>query len=130
MSTTTENEFVTSAGVLWDDPEEGKTWLVSLIGIVVLCALVVFLSVVFFRAEQREVTIKVVDESWLSLQRAKQAQVEQLAASGPYQATVGDKPVARERMPIGKAMEALAANPALAVPPAGAAAPAPAPASK
>lgn len=119
MSTTTENEFVTSAGVLWDDPEEGKTWLVSLISIVVLCALVVFLSVVFFRAEQREVTVKVVDESWLSLQRAKQAQVEQLAASGSYEATVGDKPVKRERMPIGKAMETLAANPALANPPAG-----------
>lgn len=119
MSTTTENEFVTSAGVLWDDPEEGMTWLVSLIGIILLCALVVFLAVVFFRGEQAEVATKVTDESWLALQKSKQAQVELLASSGPYTVDVGGTPVARERMSITKAMEAVAANPKLAIPPVG-----------
>jgi hypothetical protein len=118
MSTTTDNEFVTSAGVLWDDPEEGRTWMVSLVGIVILCALVVFLSVVYFRTEQKEIDLKIVDESWLALQRSKQAQMELLSSAGAYTADVGGKPVARERMPIAKAMEALVANPALAVPPA------------
>lgn len=117
MSTYSENEFVTSAGVLWDDPEEGKTWLISLVGIVVLCGLVVFLSVVYFRTEQTEHTAKIVDESWLALQRSKQAQIELLATAQTYE--VGDTTkVTRERIPITKAMEAIAANPRLIVPPA------------
>ena len=62
MSTTEQSEFVTATGVRWDDPEEGKTWLVSLIGIVVLCVLVIFLSVGFFRAETTEVEPTVVDK--------------------------------------------------------------------
>lgn len=116
MSTTTDNEFVTSAGVLWDDPEEGRTWVVSLVGIVILCALVVFLSVVYFRTEQTELNLKVVDESWIALQKSKQSQMELLSSAGPYTVEVGGKPVTRDRMPIAKAMDALAANPALAVP--------------
>ena len=42
MSTASpENEFVTPAGVLWDDPEPGRTWTVSLVGIIILAALII-----------------------------------------------------------------------------------------
>jgi hypothetical protein len=46
MSTATQqNEFETSTGILWDDPEAGKTWLVALMGIAILAALVIAISV-------------------------------------------------------------------------------------
>lgn len=133
MSTTEQSEFVTATGVRWDDPEEGKTWLVSLIGIVVLCALVIFLSVVFFRAETTEVEQKVVDKSWEALQTAKRAQLDLLTQSNTYAVEVGGKQLNRQRIPITQAMEKLAADPRMAAPAAGssaAAAPATAPAAK
>lgn len=116
MASTSHNEFVTSTGVLWDDPEEGKTWLVSLVGVVILAALVVMISVIYFRQEHHEYDVKVVDAAYVSLQQHKTAQLELLTQSGPYDVTAGDKTVQRRRQPIGQAMEALAANPRLAIP--------------
>jgi hypothetical protein len=120
MSSSSPNEFITAAGVHWDDPEEGKTWLVSLISIVTLAALVIFLSVVYFRGESAEHTVKFVDTAYTSMQSRKSAQLELLTRSGPYSAEVGGKQVSRQRQPIGKAMESLVANPRLALPPASA----------
>lgn len=135
MSTAQTNEFETSTGVLWDDPEAGQTWLVTIIGVVILAGLVIFLSVVYFRGEEKEVEAKVVDPAYLSLADAKQAQQALLASSGSYSVEVGGQQVKRNRIPVSKAMEMLAANPALAVPAEGAkkpkpAAPAAAPATK
>lgn len=45
----------------FDDPEPGSTWLVSLASIILLVVLVILVSVVFFRADHHEVTVKVVD---------------------------------------------------------------------
>ncbi len=131
MSTAQTNEFETSTGVLWDDPEAGQTWLVTIVGVVILAGLVIFLSVVYFRGEEKEVETKVVDPAYLSLADAKQAQQALLASSGTYTVEVGGQQVKRNRIPVTKAMEMLAANPALAVPAEGArkpkaAAPAPA----
>lgn len=134
MSTAQTNEFETSTGVLWDDPEAGQTWLVTIIGVVILAGLVIFLSVVYFRGEESEVETKVVDPAYLSLADAKQAQQALLASSGTYSVEVGGQQVKRNRIPVSKAMEMLAANPALAVPAEGARKPkpaaAPAPAAK
>lgn len=113
---TTQNEFVTSAGVLWDDPEAGKTWLVSIIGVIILAALVIFLSVVYFRGEEAEVVEKVIDRSDAALVQQVQAQKALLDQSGAYQVDVNEKKVERQRIPISKAMSALVADPSLAAP--------------
>lgn len=47
----------------FDDPEPGSTWFVSLAGVVVLVALVIFISAVAFRTEQHEFERKVVDRT-------------------------------------------------------------------
>ena len=99
----------------------------ALIGVVVLCALVIFLSVVFFRSETTEVEQKVVDKSWESLQTAKRAQLDLLTQSNTYTVEVGGKQINRQRIPITQAMEKLAADPRMAAPAAGASA---APAAK
>jgi hypothetical protein len=120
MSTAQTNEFETSTGVLWDDPEAGQTWLVTIVGVVILAGLVIFLSVVYFRGEEHEVEAKVIDPAYLALADAKQAQQSLLASSGSYSVEVGGQQVKRNRIPVAKAMEMLAANPALAVPAEGA----------
>ena len=136
MSTAShENEFVTSAGVLWDDPESGKTWLVSLMGTTIIAALVIALSVVYFHAEGKEVAEKVIEPQYLALKDMKAKQQALLASSGSYTADVGGKPVQRERISIDEAIKRMSGNAALAVPtgekPAKSApAPAPAPAAK
>ena len=43
-SAASDNEFVTPTGVLWDDPEAGKTWLVTIIAVTVLAALVIAIT--------------------------------------------------------------------------------------
>jgi len=130
MSTAPTNEFETSAGVLWDDPEAGKTWLVTIVGVAILAALVIFLSVVYFRGEEREVESKVIDQTWLALADAKKSHQELLASGGSYSIESGGKQVQRNRIPVKDAMAMLVANPSLANPmkeaPAPAAAPAPA----
>lgn len=137
MSTAQTNEFETSTGVLWDDPEAGQTWLVTIVGVVILAGLVIFLSVVYFRGEEHEVEAKVIDPSYLALAESKQAQELLLKSSGTYSVEVGGQQVKRNRMPVAKAMQMLAANAALAVPAEGAKKPkaaapaaAPAPAAK
>ena len=117
MSTASEhNEFETSTGVLWDDPEAGKTWLVSLMGVTIVAALVIALSVMYFRTEQAEVDAKVIEPEYLALKDLKSRQLELLASSGAYEADVGGKPVQRRRIPVAEAMRMMAADPSLSVP--------------
>jgi hypothetical protein len=127
MSTATpENEFVTPAGVLWDDPEPGRTWTVSLVGIIILAALIIAISVIYFRTEQAEVNAKVIEPEYLALKDLRAAQEALLASGGTYRIEIGGAEVERKRIPVVEAMRLMAANPALAVPPA---APKPAPAA-
>lgn len=126
MSTASEhNEFETSTGVLWDDPESGKTWLVSLMGVTIVAALVIALSVMYFRTEQAEFDAKVIEPEYMALKDLKSRQLELLASSGAYSVEVGGKQVQRQRIPVKDAMRRLAADPSLAVP-SGNARPAPA----
>ena len=127
MSTATpDNEFVTPTGVLWDDPEPGQTWTVSLVGITILAALIIAISVIYFRTEQAEVNAKVIEPEYLVLKDLRASQEALLASGGTYRVEIGGAEVTRKRIPVVEAMRLMAANPALAVPPA---APKPAPAA-
>jgi len=132
MSTATQNnEFETSAGVLWDDPEAGKTWLVSLISVIIFSATVIALSVMYFQTEQTEVDIKVIEPQYIALETLTMKQKELLRSSGSYSVDVVGKPVTRERIPVEQAIKMVAQNPALTLPsasakqPSAASAPAP-----
>jgi len=117
MSTASQdNEFVTPTGVLWDDPEAGKTWLVSLMGVTIIAALVIAMSVIYFRSEQGEVDVKVIEPEYMALKDLQAKQAALLAGSGTYTAEVGGVTVERRRIPVTEAMAMVAANPALAVP--------------
>ena len=125
-SASQDNEFVTPTGVLWDDPEAGKTWLVSIVGVTILAALVIAISVIYFRTEQAEVDAKVIEPEYLALKDLKAAQEALLAGSGTYTVEVGGQKVERRRIPVADAIRMMAGNPSLAVPPAGSRAEAPA----
>ena len=118
-SAASDNEFVTPTGVLWDDPEAGKTWLVTIIAVTVLAAMVIAISVIYFRTEQAEVDAKVIEPEYIALKDLKAAQLSLLAGSGTYTAEVGGQKVERRRIPVAEAIRMMAGNPALAVPPAG-----------
>lgn len=118
-SAASDNEFVTPTGVLWDDPEAGKTWLVTIIAVTVLAALVIAISVIYFRTEQAEVDAKVIEPEYIALKDLKAAQLSLLVGSGTYTAEVGGQKVERRRIPVAEAIRMMAGNPALAVPPAG-----------
>ena len=124
MSTASQNnEFETSTGVLWDDPEAGQTWLVSLIGIIILTAVVIALSVMYFKTEQTEVDLKVIEPQYLALEDLKLKQMELLGSSGAYSLDIAGKPVERQRIPVAEAIKLVAQNSALTVPPASASKP-------
>jgi hypothetical protein len=138
MSTATQqNEFETSTGVLWDDPEAGKTWLVALMGIAILAALVIAISVIYFQSEGNEFEAKVIEPEYMALKDLKARQNELINSAGPYTVEVGGQQVKRERIKVSDAMKMVAGNPALTVPaasakkaaPAAPAAAAPAPAN-
>ena len=131
MSTAPQtNEFETPTGVLWDDPEAGKTWTVSLMGVTILAALVVALSVMYFGSEQKELEAKVIAPEYLALKDLKAKQLDLLASRGAYSVEVNGQQVQRQRIPVAEAMQRMAENPRLAAPaPASKPAPAPAPAA-
>jgi hypothetical protein len=124
MSTASQNnEFETSTGVLWDDPEAGQTWLVSLIGIIILTAVVIALSVMYFKTEQTEVDLKVIEPQYIALEDLKLKQMELLSSSGTYSLDIAGKPVERQRIPVAQAIKLVAQNSALTVPPSSASKP-------
>ena len=124
MSTASQNnEFETSTGVLWDDPEAGQTWLVSLIGIIILTAVVIALSVMYFKTEQTEVDLKVIEPQYIALEDLKLKQMELLGSSGTYSLDIAGKPVERQRIPVAEAIKLVAQNSALTVPPSSASKP-------
>jgi len=138
MSTATQqNEFETTTGVLWDDPEAGKTWLVALMSIAILAALVIATSVIYFQSEGNEFEAKVIEPEYMALKDLKARQNELINSAGPYTVEVGGQQVKRERIKVSDAMKMVAGNPALTVPaasakkaaPAAPAAAAPAPAN-
>ena len=110
-----------------DDPEPGSTWFFSLAGIVILVALVVAASVMYFHAETRETDAKVVDQAYARLESSRAAWREQLSSYQRYSWTQADGAnVQKIRIPVERAMELVAQEGLPAAPAASAPAAAPA----
>ena len=89
-----------------DDPEPGSTWFFSLAGIVILVALVVAASVMFFHVDARETETKVIDPAYATLENLRKGWREQLGSWQRYEWTVADgSKVKKVRMPVDRAME-------------------------
>jgi len=89
-----------------DDPEPGSTWFFSLAGIVILVALVVAGSVMYFHAETRETDVKVIDPAYAKLETVRATWREQLGSYQRYPWTGADGKVSQKiRIPIDRAME-------------------------
>jgi len=73
-----------------DDPEPGSTWFYSLAGIVIMVATTVAGSVLYFHAETREEDVKVVDASYLALDKARATWSEKLSSYQRYDWTLPD----------------------------------------
>lgn len=115
-----------------DDPEPGSTWFFSLAGIVILVALVVAGSVMYFHAETRETETKVIDPAYANLESLRAQWREQLGSYQRYRWTQADgSNVQKVRVPVARAMELIVQEglPTSAPATAPAAAPAPAPAT-
>jgi len=89
-----------------DDPEPGSTWFFSLAGIVILVALVVAASVMYFHVDARETETKVIDPAYATLENLRSGWREQLGSWQRYDWTAADgKKVQKIRMPVDRAME-------------------------
>ncbi len=89
-----------------DDPEPGSTWFLSLASIVILVALVVAASVMYFHVETIEHDEKVVDQSFEKLEATRSEWRDQLSRYQRYQWIQPDgKQVQKVRIPIERAME-------------------------
>jgi hypothetical protein len=89
-----------------DDPEPGSTWFFSLAGIVILVALVVAASVMYFHAETRETDAKVIDPAYANLEAVRATWREQLGSYQRYPWTEADGKVSQKvRIPVDRAME-------------------------
>jgi hypothetical protein len=100
-----------------DDPEPGSTWVVSIGGVIVFVALVLFLCVLYFNVEGRVEAQVAVDVPIAEVVAARTAQKGLLAQYERYEQTLPDgKVVPRLRIPVDRAMELVAAQ--LATPPA------------
>ena len=92
-----------------DDPEPGSTWFFSLAGIVILVALVVAASAMYFHVDARETETKVIDPAYATLERLRSGWREQLGSWQRYEWTAADgTKVKKVRMPIDRAMELVA----------------------
>jgi hypothetical protein len=113
-----------------DDPEAGSTWVVSLSAIIILSALVIATCVFYFKFEDKEVDVKVIDPPNIWKTQLKNEQLAQLDIYQKYSVTAPDGSAEpRIRIPVTKAMEFVIADaknpPKIAVAP-----PVPAPAPK
>jgi hypothetical protein len=93
------------------DPEAGSTWIWSLGGAIVFTALVLVIAVFYFRAEQREFDVKVVDEPSAEYQSLKARQLAAISDYGSYTVTTPSGAEERRiRVPVGRAMEVVISN--------------------
>ncbi|MEY4832594.1 MAG: hypothetical protein RL527_807 [Planctomycetota bacterium] len=94
-----------------DDPEPVSTWVVSIVGTLLIVATIVFVCCVYFIAAEREFTAKVVDAPDLGPAALKAEQQALLGGYGSYTMTdAAGKERKTIRIPVEKAMEALVAE--------------------
>jgi hypothetical protein len=95
-------------------------------GIAILAALVIAISVIYFQTEGNEFEAKVIEPEYVALKDLTARQKDLLDSAGSYTIEVGGQQVTRERIKVSDAMQMVAGNPSLAVPSASAKKPAPA----
>ncbi|HMN94848.1 MAG TPA: hypothetical protein PKC43_01085 [Phycisphaerales bacterium] len=108
-----------------DDPEPGSTWFVGLAGAIVLTALVLAISVLYFSAVEEKLERVVGEVPALELERLRVSQQQLVAEFGRYTFVDGaGAESTRLRMPVSDAMRLIVERGAL---PAGPSAPSPIP---
>jgi|GEM_PF-371819 len=101
----------TKLAVQIDDPEPGSTWVVSLVGIIILCVLVIATCVFYFKFETKEVDVKIIAPTDTWMLGLKTQQLGELAVYQKYSVTAPDGTAEpRIRIPITNAMELVAAE--------------------
>jgi hypothetical protein len=89
-----------------DDPEAGSTWVVTLSAIIILSALVIATCVFYFKFEDKEIDVKVIDPPDIWKTQLKNEQLAQLDVYQKYSVTAPDGSAEpRIRIPVTKAME-------------------------
>ncbi|MFO0875409.1 MAG: hypothetical protein U0575_15770 [Phycisphaerales bacterium] len=88
-----------------DDPEPGSTWFIGLAGAIVLTALVLGISVLYYGTNTERVDQVVVDRPSIPLERLRAEQQQKLVDYAKYTFTDPDgKTVERIRIPVKDAM--------------------------
>ncbi len=94
-----------------DDPEAGSTWVVSLSAIIILSALVIATCVFYFKFEDKEVDLKIINPPNAWKMQLKNEQLAQLDVYQKYSVTAPDgRAEPRIRIPVTKAMEFVIAD--------------------
>jgi len=106
---------VDTPGIGHDDPEPQATWFIGLAGAVILTALVLAISVLFFAARAVVVEEVVVDVPSRDREVLKSEQLALVSQFGRYSVTAPDGTVTeRTRIPVTEAMAFLVAEGTLA----------------
>lgn len=94
-----------------DDPESGSTWVVTFSAIIILSALVIATCVFYFKFEDKEIDVKVINPPDIWKTQLKNEQLAQLDVYQKYSVTAPDGSAEpRIRIPITKAMEFVIAD--------------------
>ena len=89
-----------------DDPEAGSTWVVTFSAIIILSALVIATCVFYFKFEDKEIDVKVINPPDIWKTQLMNEQLAQLDVYQKYSVTAPDGSTEpRIRIPITKAME-------------------------
>ena len=94
-----------------DDPEAGSTWVVTFSAIIILSALVIATCVFYFKFEDKEIDVKVINPPDIWKTQLKNEQLAQLDVYQKYSVTAPDGSAEpRIRIPVTKAMEFVIAD--------------------
>jgi hypothetical protein len=94
-----------------DDPEAGSTWVVTLSAIIILSALVIATCVFYFKFEDKEIDVKVINPPDIWKTQLKNEQLAQLDVYQKYSVIAPDGSAEpRIRIPVTKAMEFVIAD--------------------
>ena len=94
-----------------DDPESGSTWVVTFSAIIILSALVIATCVFYFKFEDKEIDVKVINPPNIWKTQLMNEQLAQLDVYQKYSVTAPDGSAEpRIRIPITKAMEFVIAD--------------------
>lgn len=97
---------VDTPGIGHDDPEPQATWFIGLAGAVLLTALVLAISVLFYGTQEKLTDKLVIEVPSTQREQLKAAQLEKLAQFGRYTTTDAEgKTIERTRIPVSQAID-------------------------